>query len=246
MIRILVIALFLLCYGGAAFAAPPLLTDDTGTPGDKNWEINLAFTVDKRHDETSFNAPLIDFNYGLGEHVQLKYELTWTVLQERGARIKSGLGNSLAGVKWRFLDEDKDGIDMSVYPQVEFANPTSSVRRGLATRGTDVILPVQAAIHVGPVEFVAESGYTVRQRDRDGWLYGVMLRGNALDNVKVMGEIHGESDETFSENDVVFHIGGQWDLSKRFGLLASAGRGFKRGASGSPNLLVYLGLQLRL
>lgn len=244
--RILALTLFLLCYGGVAFAAPPLITDDTGTPGDKNWEINIAFAVDNRHNETSYSAPILDFNYGVGEHIQLKYEVPWVVLHERGNGTKNGLGNSLVGVKWRFIDEDKHGMDMSVYPQVEFNNPTSSVRRGLVTRGTDVLLPLQAAKNLGPVEVVAEVGYTLKQHTKDGWLYGVIVRHKLLDNLTVMGEIHGESDKTLSENEVVFNIGGQWDFSKRFGLLASAGRSFKSGTSGAPNLLIYLGLQLRL
>lgn len=244
--RILALTLFLLCDGGAALAAPPLITDDTGTPGNNNWEINTAFTVDKRHNETSYNTPVLDFNYGVGEHIQLKYELPWVVLHEREDGTKNGLGNSLVGVKWRFLDEDKNGMDMSVYPQVEFNNPTSSVRRGLVMRGTDVLLPLQAAKNFGPVEVVAEAGYTLKQRAKDGWLYGFIIRRKVLDNLTVMGEIHGESDKTLSENEVVFNIGGQWDFVKRFGLLASAGRSFKGGTSGAPNLLIYLGLQLRL
>jgi hypothetical protein len=137
-------------------------------------------------------------------------------------------------------------MDMSVYPQVEFSNPTSSVRRGLVERGANVLLPIQAAKTLGPVEVVAEVGYTLKRHAEDGWLYGVMVRRKATDNLTLMGEIHGESDKTFSGNEVVFNLGGQWDFSKRFGLLASAGRGFKDGTSGAPNLLIYLGLQVRL
>ncbi len=40
-----------------AQGGPPLLTDDPGTPGPGKWEINLAFTAEKRHDENRFETP---------------------------------------------------------------------------------------------------------------------------------------------------------------------------------------------
>ena len=47
-------------------------------------------------------------------------------------------------------------------------------------------------------------------------------------------------------NEFVFNIGTQWDFTKKYGLLASVGRGFSRATSDEPSLLLYLGLQLRL
>ena len=119
--------------GPAALAqgGPPLRTDDPGTPGDGNWEINIAFTVESLEDETELEVPLLDINYGVGDAIQLKFELPWIILHEDGEGTKHGLGNSTLGVKWRFLDEDPDGLSMSVYPQFEFKNPTSSGDRGI-------------------------------------------------------------------------------------------------------------------
>lgn len=57
----------------------------------------------------------------------------------------SGLSNSLVGVKWRFLDEDKVGFNMSFYPQVEFNNPTGSVNRGLADQGPNRLVPPEVS-----------------------------------------------------------------------------------------------------
>ncbi len=59
-----------------------------------------------------------------------------------------------------------------------------------------------------------------------------------------MGEIHGGSAKEFRKHGVVFNIGTQWDFSKRYDLLASAGRNFRSGASGDPKLVLYLGLQI--
>ncbi len=66
------------------------------------------------------------------------------------------------------------------------------------------------------------------------------------ENLSILGEIHGGTTKEFKKHDVVFNIGTQWDLTKKYGLLASAGRSFRRGTSGEPNLLLFLGLQMRL
>src|ERR1700690_1460743 len=141
----------LLTVGGSAFAGPPLLTDDPDTPGDNHWEINIAFTLDKRNAEATYEVPIVDLNYGVGDNIQLKYEVPWLVHYEKGAGTQCGVGNSLVGVKWRFLDEGKNGVDMSVYPQLEFNPLTSSVGRGLVAEGTSLLLPVEVSKKFGPV-----------------------------------------------------------------------------------------------
>ncbi len=242
---IIVMALILVSVG-PALAGPPLLTDDTGTPGDRNWEINIAYTLDKRHAETTHETPILDLNYGVGDNIQLKYEVPWLVLHENGVGTKSGLGNSVVGLKWRFLDEKRDGVAMSVYPQFEFNNPTTSADRGIVDEGTDLRLPVQATRKFGPVWVNGEVGYTFRQHSEDEWLYGLSSGYEVSDGLTLLGEIHGGATKEFKSHEVVFNLGTQWDFAKRYGLLASAGRSFKSGTSGEPNLLLYLGLQVRL
>lgn len=244
--RFLIMLTFLLISTGPAFAGPPLLTDDTGTPGDKHWEINIAYTLDKRHTTATHETPILDLNYGVGDNIQLKYEVPWLVEHESGVGTKSGLGNSVFGVKWRFLDEKTSGVAMSVYPQFEFNNPTSSVDRGIVDDGTDLRLPVQATKKFGPVWINGEVGYAFRQHRDDEWLYGLSSGYEILENLSLLGEIHGGSTRDFKKHEVVFNVGTQWDFTKSLGLLASAGRSFKSGASDEPNLLLYLGLQVRL
>src|SRR5215204_4515509 len=58
-----------------AQGGPPLITDDPGTPGDGNWEVNLAVTYERLRDERVVEAPLLDVNYGVGKRLQLKVEV---------------------------------------------------------------------------------------------------------------------------------------------------------------------------
>ena len=58
-----------------ADAGPPFLTNDPGTPGNGNLEINLGSmaTVDQR--SGSYQIPQLDVNLGLGDRIQFTYEV---------------------------------------------------------------------------------------------------------------------------------------------------------------------------
>jgi hypothetical protein len=61
-----IVVFLLLLTAELTLAGPPLLADDTDTPGDKHWEINAAFTIEKRQTELTYEAPILDINYGIG------------------------------------------------------------------------------------------------------------------------------------------------------------------------------------
>jgi hypothetical protein len=224
-------------------AGPPLVTDDPGTPGNGNWEINVALTLEQSRAERVIEAPLLDINYGWGDHIQLKYEVAYLVLDEPDAGPIGGLSNSLLGVKWRFLDEDKHGIAMSVYPQLELNYPTKSIRRGFVESGTAFLLPVQVAKTFGKWEVGAEVGYEFVQHADDQWIYGVAVGYALTEEIELLGEVHGTVAEDFSGDDFLFNLGTRWTLNDRMTFLFAAGRSF-RDASESASLLVYAGLQL--
>jgi hypothetical protein len=169
---------------------PPLRTDDPGTPGDGNWEVNLAATADKRDSRLLLEAPLVDINYGVGERIQLKFEIPWLFLDEDDGPSKNGLGNSQVGVKWRFLDQAEEWLDVSVYPQVEFNNPSSSARRDLVDDGTAWTLPIELEKSFGPVSVNPEIGYVLLE-DEDEWLYGLALGYSPSSGIELLAELHG-------------------------------------------------------
>ena len=95
--------------------------------------------------ETLIEAPAIDLNYGLGDHVQLTLQTAPVLLKRSGQGLIGGLGGTETAVKWRFLDEATAGFDMSMFPRVIFNVAPSSVRRGLAEDGTRFQIPFQIA-----------------------------------------------------------------------------------------------------
>jgi hypothetical protein len=98
-----------------AQAGPPFLTDDPETPGNKHWEINFGFIGSRNPGAGAYQVPDFDINYGLGDRIQLKYELPIAIEETRplpatdgqpaqSESIAVGLGESLMGVKWRFYE----------------------------------------------------------------------------------------------------------------------------------------------
>ncbi len=104
--------------GFRAQGGPPLITDDPGTPGNHNWEVNVGFLADRRPTVREYQVPQLDINYGYGERLQLKYQVPWLIRGEDGTATRNGLGKSLFGVKWRFFENEEHGLEFSTYPQL--------------------------------------------------------------------------------------------------------------------------------
>ena len=131
---------------------PPMITDDPGTPGNGKWENNFAIILNIGLTRPSIRCrQQIDLNYGVGEHIQLTLQNAPVLLKRSGHGLIGGLGGTEAAVKWRFLDEEKSGFDVSMFPRVIFNVAQSSVRRGLAEDGTRFQIPFQACEDVWPI-----------------------------------------------------------------------------------------------
>ena len=226
-----------------AQGGPPLQTDDPGTPGDGGWEINIAFTLEEVEGERLFATPLLDLNYGYGDRIQLKFQIPWLILDEEGSPTRGGFGNSQVGVKWRFLDEDVDGVAMSTYPQFEFNNPTSSDERGLVEKGVELLLPVQLQKSLGPISMNGQVGYAIRENREDEWVYGLALGREVSEQFELVGEVYSTTVSDFSESELAFGVGTRLKITELLTLLLSAGRSFRGAGSGEPHLVVYAGLQ---
>jgi len=238
------IAFLLVLAPACAFAGPPLLTNDPGTPGPGRWEINVGFTVEKRLGETVYQTQILDMNYGIGERVQLTLEVPWLVLSPKGEKTKNGLGNSSAGVKWRFLDEATQLFSVSVFPQIEFNNPGSSASdRGLVDKGTTFLLPLQFGKTWGPFGITADLGYAFKEHLTDEWSYGLAASYAVTDRLELLAEIHGTALTAFEKDEMVFNIGTRWKLTQHYVLLASAGRAIYSPEGEEAELLSYLGIQ---
>ena len=116
LIRVLVVSLFVLSTVAArAQGGPPFRTDDPETPGNKHWEINFGWIGERNPAAGAYQVPDFDINYGLGDRIQLKYEIPIAIEETRPqpangvdaavpGKVLGGLGESLLGIKWRFYE----------------------------------------------------------------------------------------------------------------------------------------------
>jgi hypothetical protein len=226
-----------------AQGGPPMITDDPGTPGNQKWEINLAVTFEHRPDETSFDSPGIDLNYGVGENIQLTLQGGPVLLKRSGHGVIGGLGGTEAAVKWRFLDEDKNGFDISMFPRVVFNIAPSSARRGLAEDGTRFQIPFQVAKSFGRLLFDAEFGPRTATIGRSELLYGVVGGFELSKTTMVMAELQGSSRTNFSHYVLTVNFGLRHNFTESRILIASLGHEL-RDSDQARALIGYLGVQL--
>ena len=226
-----------------AQGGPPMITDDTETVPTGHWEINSAFTIERGADGRLFGSPLVDFNYGLSEHFQLKVEIPWLVLHNNGQRGINGLGNTNIGVRWRFRDEKKGHrIALSMYPAIEFNNPTKSVRRALVDKGPDFLMPIQWQTTIGKFGINGDVGYRVK-RGPDEMIYGVVVGRELNESIEILGEIHGTGPrQNLSDSEVVYNFGSRVRLTNHLTLLLSAGKSVRRNFD--PRFIGYGGVQI--
>lgn len=103
--------LTLLLLSVAVFAGPPMLSNDPFVPAVDEVELNIA--IQREHVENQdivTEAPIIDFNYGVYENLQLTLEGAYV---SEGS--KSDWGGTKVALKYMFYD---DGLfAMALYPQ---------------------------------------------------------------------------------------------------------------------------------
>ena len=82
-----------------AFAqgGPPYYTNDPGTPGPFNWEINLGYMPFFYSNQSVSHAPDVDINFGIGDRIQLTYENAWLRVQNPSSPASRNLAGRTSG-----------------------------------------------------------------------------------------------------------------------------------------------------
>ena len=220
-----------------------MITDDPGTPGPGKWENNIAIAFEHRPHETAYDLPVIDLNYGVGEHIQLTLQGGPVLLKRSGHGLIGGLGGTEAAVKWRFLDEEKSGFDASMFPRVISNITQSSVRRGLAEDGTRFQIPFQIAKTFGRFHADAECGPLANTIGRSEWIYGIVGGVELAKTTMLMTELHGTSRMNFTRDILTVNVGLRRQLTEARILIASIGHEL-RDPDHARSFIGYLGVQL--
>jgi hypothetical protein len=219
-----------------------MITDDPGTPGNGKWENNFAITFEHRPDETAYDVPEIDLNYGVGDRIQLTLQTAPVLLKRSGHGLIGGPGGTEAAVKWRFLDQATSGFDISMFPRVIFNIEQSSVRRGLAEDGTRFQLPFEIAKGFGRWHADVEFGPLLSTVGRSDWIYGVVGGIDLAKSTMLMAELHGTLRMNFTNDVLTLNFGLRHEFTENYILIASMGHELQ--SPDQPTALIgYFGMQ---
>jgi hypothetical protein len=248
-----------------AQGGPPFITDDPGTPGNHNWEINFGWIGDHNPAHASYELPNIDMNYGWGDRIQLKYEIPLAAATDENNTTRAGLGNSLIGIKWRPYEHHTAGepksdenmtFSLGTYPQISINNPTRSVMRGVVDPGPQYYLPLEFTAKLGPIDFNGEVGRWIGNRGvPNRWGRGLIAGHEFNERLELYAEIYDLQDINRIDNqpkqrELTLDIGGRktLDHAGHLRLLFMGGRAIQAVTrqNSEPNWIAYIGVQLLL
>lgn len=229
-----------------AQGSPTFYTDDAGTVVKEQWRVDTDFSTERsRAGDRFWQAPSVAFAYGLTERLEFDYRVTWLIQRPLGESSVSGLGNSVVGVKWRFLENEAEGWALSVSPQVEFNNCASSYRRGLVEKNTEFAIPLQVQKTFGGIATAFNFGRSLHARDShdsDGWFAGIAAGRQVSEKLHAGVEFYGETSRGMDRGWLLFNLGATYEFNDRLSFSASAGRGVF-GAD-RPDYVAFFGVQL--
>jgi len=256
----LLVPALLLAQGG-----PPFRSDDPDTPGNRHWEINTGFIGARNPFSGSYALPNIDINYGVGDRLQLKLEIPWSVQETRGAsnHFVGGLGNSLLGIKYSFYQHHsktrvRDGerdikVSLSVYPQLALNNPTHSLARGVAEPGPQVLLPLEGNVSFRWIRISGEVGYRFSSKgEPNACIRGVVVGHEFRKDTELYLELYDQEDVGVINGvkkirESTIGLGGRIPIVRRqwLRLIGMVGHGLVSPTqeNGQPTWIAYVGIQ---
>jgi hypothetical protein len=248
-LRSIVLCLVLLATGlpslARAQAGPPFLTNDPGTPGNGNWEINIASAQSISRGAAAYQVPQIDLNFGLGDRIQLTYEVPYVVETQTGQAHQSAWSNAFPGVKWRFLDLGEGDWQASIFPQIETNGLASAQLKDIAVAGPRWLLPFEVTKRLGPLDFDFEAGYYLPKDGVRERILGLVAGRSLSERLDLAVELYNDHAIGAPPNETTLDLGGRFKLTRGFIALFMAGRSVS-GATNGPEFIGYIGIQILL
>ena len=228
------------------FAAPPYRTDDPEPTDYQHFELYNHSTGVHVSGDTNGFLPAVEFDYGIMPETQLTIVAPMAFDRAVGAPRKWGYGDMDVGVKYRFIDQDKNDWRPSVaaFPTVEIA--TGDARRGLGTGNTRTLLPVWLLKDIGDWTISGGGDYWINpgSGNRNYWFFGSLLQRKITDQFKIGAEIfHQTADKADGKDSTGFNIGGVYDFTDHYHLVFSVGRGIQH-AKETNEFSWYIGFEV--
>lgn len=143
-----------------AFAAHPLITEDTSTQGQGNGQ--LEFTLEYGHDEAADAEEdaadfAVVFSYGLRDNLDLMLTFPFSradTLADGETTAVQGLGDIGLDAKWRFLESGPLSVALKAGASFATGDETQGLGAGKSNRGANLVASYETAqrgghLHLG-------------------------------------------------------------------------------------------------
>ena len=207
-------------------ANPPFETDDPGVFPQHTGEAYLFSSGTRSAGDTALGAaPGVEVNYSFAANTFAHLIVPAGYDNEAGSRSTYGLGNVELGFKWRFLNQDDNGIDVATFPLAEL--PSGSARRGLGSHKASYFVPLWLQKDFGPWTVYGGGGrwFEHDRGRRDWWFSGLLVQRQLTPRLYLGGELtHSTPQVPGGPSATGFNLGGGYTFSKPWQVLFSAGR----------------------
>jgi hypothetical protein len=224
---------------GFAIAGPPFRTDDPEPVDYQHYEFYTLSTGSHARGDTSGVSPAFEYNYGMFPNAQF-HAIVPAVSFDAPSEMKTqlGYGDTELGLKYRFIDEDKNGWLPQVGTFPITVLPTGAESRGLGAGHVRQFLPLWVQKSFGDWTTYGGGGYWINHGnatdDKDYWFFGWLLQRKISEQLTLGGEIfHQTADKVGTKDSTGFNIGGYYNIDDHNHILFSAGRGLQNASEGN-------------
>lgn len=228
----------------AAWAAHPLITDDTGTQGQGHFQFELNGQYDRNNEEgtsTTGGQANAALTYGITETIDLAVGIPYLWNNEDSGEINpsgNGFSDMTLDVKWRFFEQD--GFSLALKPGISF--PTGDDQKGLGAGDMGYRLYFIGSKEAGPWVFLANLGYTYNDNkvdeEKNLWHVSFATTYEIVKDLKIVGDIGADKNtEKDASNDPAYILGGLiYSITDKFDIDC----GVKYGLNSSETDLSWL------
>ncbi len=146
----------MLMFSGVAYAAHPLVSEDTGTQGTGGNQVELNSDWSKAGGERT-NTAAFTYTRGVAEAIDIFVNAPTTWKSPPGQ--SKGLNDMSLGAKWRFFENDRFSLGM----KPEWIAATGDEDKGLGNGKDSYALTLMAQVETGDVTWLFNYGTTRHQ-----------------------------------------------------------------------------------
>ncbi|MFH1453293.1 MAG: hypothetical protein ABIH00_04860 [Armatimonadota bacterium] len=217
-LTILLIIIFFFSSFIYVWAAPPLLTEDAGTVGKGNYELELGYQwVNNRDGSTEIFHPFT-LNIGVFDNLDIIVDQLQAFISPLDDNIRMGLGDTVISLKSRFSEETEHSPAFGIKTSFDLNDGVESIEMGIPENSTRLFWEKE----LFGAAFDFNLGYSTS--DPCSVLYGVSFDRALAGKWSLVGEVFGES----SNNDagpVISQLGMRYRITDNIIFDASYGCG---------------------